>query len=69
MPLIHVDMSAGKASSEQKQLLIARLTDTIAEVLGEEQRPMTVVTLVETPPGNRGLGGKVLAVQPLPLDS
>lgn len=59
MPLIHIDMSAGKASSEQKALLIQRITDVVGQTLGEEHRPITVVTLVETPVGNRGIGGKV----------
>lgn len=64
MPLIHVDMTAGKASDEQKELLIARLTDTVAEVLGFEHRAMTVITLIETPSGHRGIGGKVYRLQP-----
>lgn len=59
MPLIHVDMTAGKASDEQKSRLIAGITDTVADVLGPEHRPMTVVTLIETPAGHRGIGGKV----------
>lgn len=59
MPLIHVDMSAGKTTDELKALLIARLTDAVSEVLGEEQRAFTVITLIETPIGHRGVGGKI----------
>jgi 4-oxalocrotonate tautomerase family enzyme len=59
MPLIHVDMTAGKATDEQKRLLIAKLTDAVCEALGEAQRALTIVTLIETPPGHRGVGGKV----------
>ena len=59
MPLIHVDMTAGKATQAQKVRLIARLTDAVSEVLGEEQRSLTIVTLIETPSGNRGIGGRV----------
>ncbi len=64
MPLIHVDMTAGRASDEQKSRLIARLTDTVAEVLGPEHRSMTVITLIETPPGHRGIGGRVYRLEP-----
>lgn len=59
MPLIHVDMSAGKASDAQKELLIAKLTDAVSEVLGEGERAFTVITLIETPAGNRGIGGVI----------
>jgi 4-oxalocrotonate tautomerase family enzyme len=59
MPLIHVDMSAGKADDDQKRMLIAKITDAVCEALGEAQRAQTVVTLIETPPGHRGIGGKV----------
>jgi 4-oxalocrotonate tautomerase family enzyme len=45
MPLIHVDMSAGKASEEQKRELIEQLTEAVSAVLGEAQRSMTVITL------------------------
>jgi 4-oxalocrotonate tautomerase family enzyme len=63
MPLIHVDMSEGKATEEQKARLISKLTDVLSEVLGEEQRAITIVTLIETPLGNRGVGGKVYEPQ------
>jgi 4-oxalocrotonate tautomerase len=59
MPLIHIDLSTGKASDEQKRSLIAKITDAVCTVLGETQRPQTIVTLIETPPGHRGIGGKV----------
>jgi 4-oxalocrotonate tautomerase family enzyme len=59
MPLIHIDLTAGKATETQKAALIARVTDIVVDVLGPEQRPLTIVTLIETPPGNRGIGGKV----------
>ena len=59
MPLIHVDMSAGKATEAQKRQLIEQLTEAVSAVLGEAQRALTGVTLIETPPGHRGVGGKV----------
>lgn len=52
-------MTAGKATQAQKVRLIARLTDAVSEVLGEEQRSLTIITLIETPSGNRGIGGRV----------
>ncbi len=64
MPLIHIDLTAGKATVTQKAALIARFTDVVAEVLGAEQRPITIITLLETPPGNRGIGGKVYLPSP-----
>ena len=52
-------MTAGKATQAQKVRLIARLTDAVSEVLGEDQRSLTIITLIETPSGNRGIGGRV----------
>lgn len=59
MPLIHVDMSKGVATEEQKVGLISKLTDVVAEVLGEQHRAVTIISIIETPVGNRGIAGKV----------
>lgn len=64
MPLIHVDITAGKATEEAKAQLIARLTDVVTEVLGEAQRNLTIITIIETPPGNRGIGGRIYCPSP-----
>ena len=39
--------------------LIARLTDAVASVLGEQARSGTSVELVATPEGRTGIGGAV----------
>lgn len=60
VPLIHIDMTAGKATQEQKQVLIEKITAAVAESLGQEQHAQTIITIVETPVGNRAMGGKIL---------
>ena len=61
MPLITIDISQGKLGSpSHKERLIAEVTDAVARVVGEEQRRLIIITIVETPVGHRGIGGAVL---------
>ena len=39
--------------------LVARLTDAVASILGEQARSGTTVELVAVPPGRTGLGGAI----------
>jgi len=53
---------AALARPDGKQVaarLVARLTDAVAGVLGEQARPGTSVELVATPDGRSGLGGAI----------
>jgi len=45
--------------SETAARLVARVTDAVASVLGEEARGGTSVELVATPEGRSGLGGVI----------
>ena len=61
MPLITIDISQGKLDgASHKERLITEVTDAVARIIGEEQRRLTVITIVETPLGHRGMGGVVL---------
>lgn len=54
MLLTHVDMTANKASDDQKSPLIPRLKDAVAGVLVLEHRS---VIRIATPPGHQCIGG------------
>lgn len=58
MPLISIDLTEGNLSAAKKEQLIVALTDAGVQVLGEAARKSTIVTIRETPKGNRGIAGK-----------
>ncbi len=47
MPLVNVKVMAGVFSPEQKQAMIARLTETMVEIEGEGMRGVTWVVIDE----------------------
>ena len=57
MPFVNVKLIEGVFSSEQKQDIIRRLTDTMVEIEGESLRPVTWVLIEEVKSGDWGLGG------------
>ena len=68
MPLVTIDVIKGVFTPKQKQQLIARVTDAMIEVEGENMRPVTWVRIKEFEGGDWAIGGKRLAatdVQPM----
>jgi 4-oxalocrotonate tautomerase len=60
MPLIEVKLIEGVFSQAQKQEMIAKLTDTMVSIEGENMRGVTSVVIEEVKSGDWGIGGKSL---------
>lgn len=60
MPLIQVKLIEDVFTEEQKKDLIARLTDAIVAVKGENMRPVTWVLIEEVHSGEWGIGGQAM---------
>ena len=60
MPLVNVKVIEGVFSPEQKQEMIARLTETMVEIEGENMRGVTWVVVEEVQSGDWGIGGQAL---------
>jgi 4-oxalocrotonate tautomerase len=58
MPLVNVKLIEGVFSQDQKQEMIRRMTDIMADLEGEHMRPVTVVVIEEVKSGDWGVGGK-----------
>jgi 4-oxalocrotonate tautomerase len=61
MPLVNVKLIEGVFSQDQKQEMIRRLTDIMADLEGEHMRPVTVVIIEEVKSGDWGVGGKAFS--------
>jgi 4-oxalocrotonate tautomerase len=53
----------GVFSQEQKQQMIARLTDTMVEIEGEAMRGVTWVVVEEVQSGDWGIGGQGMGAE------
>ncbi len=62
MPLVNVKLIEGVYSPEQKQEMIRRMTDIMADLEGEHMRPVTVVVIEEVKSGDWGIGGKSISL-------
>lgn len=60
MPLIQVKLIEDVFTQEEKKDLIARLTDAIVAVKGENMRPVTWVLIEEVHSGEWGIGGQAM---------
>jgi 4-oxalocrotonate tautomerase len=60
VPLINVKLIEGVFDAEQKREMIARLTDTMVEIEGENMRGVTWVVIEEAQSGDWGIGGRPL---------
>ncbi len=60
MPLIHVKLIEDVFTPAQKKEIIAKLTDTMVAIEGENLRPVTWVTIEEVRSGDWGIAGKPL---------
>jgi 4-oxalocrotonate tautomerase len=60
MPLVNVKLIEGVFTPDQKREMIAKLTETMVEIEGENLRPVTWVVLEEVKSGDWGIGGNGL---------
>ncbi len=60
MPLVTIDVIKDVFTSSQKRDLIAKVTDAMVEVEGENMRPVTWVRINEFESGDWAIGGNVL---------
>ena len=51
------------STTDQKQEIITKLTETMVDIEGEAMRPVTWVTIEEVRSGEWGIGGKGLTTQ------
>lgn len=63
MPLIQVKLVKGVFNTDQKQEMIAKLTDTMVGIEGEAMRQITWVTVEEVESGHWGIGGHAITTQ------
>ena len=63
MPLIHVKVIEGVLTTAQKNALIAKLTDAMVSIEGENLRPVTWVVVEEVRSGEWGIGGQPLTTE------
>ena len=60
MTLIHVQITEGLLTEQQKQDTVERLTDVMVGIEGEGLRRLTWCVIEEVPSGNWGVGGEIL---------
>jgi 4-oxalocrotonate tautomerase len=60
MPFVTVKVIENVFTSEEKNEMIRRITDTLAEIEGESLRPNTWVVVEEVRSGDWGIAGKGL---------
>lgn len=63
MPLVTVKLIEGVYSTEQRQEMIKRITDTMVALEGEHTRPVTWVVIEEVKCGDWGVGGKAFSCE------
>ena len=60
MPLIQVQVLEGVYTAPQKREIVARLTDAMVEIAGENMRRLTWCIVEEVASGEWGVGGQAL---------
>jgi len=60
MPFVNVKLVEGVFSPDQKKDMIAKLTETMVSIEGENMRPVTWVVIEEVTSGDWGIGGNAL---------
>jgi 4-oxalocrotonate tautomerase len=60
MPLIQVKLIEQVFTPEEKKDLIAKLTDAIVSIKGENMRPVTWVLIEDVQSGEWGIGGEAM---------
>ena len=60
MPFANLKVPEGLLTAEQKQNLVAKVTDLYADLFGARARATTMVLVEEVTDGGWGIGGQVL---------
>jgi 4-oxalocrotonate tautomerase len=60
MPLVTIDVIKNVFTPAQKQEMIAKVTEALIAVEGENFRPVTWVRITEVEQGDWAIGGKLL---------
>ncbi len=63
MPLLNVKLIEGVFNEAQKREMIAKLTDTMVAIEGENMRAVTWVVIEEVKSGEWGIGGAALTTE------
>jgi len=63
MPLIQVKLIQDVFTPEEKKELIAKLTDVVVALKGENIRPVTWVTIDDVLSGEWGIGGQSITTE------
>jgi 4-oxalocrotonate tautomerase len=63
MPLIQVKLIEEVFTSAQKKEIIAKLTDAMVSIEGENMRPVTWVVIEEVRSGEWGIGGQAMTTE------
>ena len=63
--VVNVKLVKGVFTPEQKQEIIAKVTETMVGIEGESMRQVTWVTVDEVESGDWGIGGRCLTTQDL----
>lgn len=63
MPLVNVKIIEGVFSDSQKQEMVAKLTDAMVSIEGENMRQVTWIILEEVKSGDWGIGGKAITTE------
>lgn len=61
MPIVNIKLIEGVYSQAQKQEMIRRVTDIMADLEGEHMRPVTMVVIEEVKDGDWGIGGRAIS--------
>ena len=62
MPFANFKVPAGSLTAQQKELIVHRTTDLLAEIYGEVARPNTMVLVEEVNDGGWGIGHRILTL-------
>jgi 4-oxalocrotonate tautomerase len=60
MPLVNIELIEGVFTSQEKQEMIKKVTDTMVSIEGENLREFTWVKINEIKQGDWGIGGNPL---------
>ena len=63
MPFINVKLIEGVFTSEQKQQIVRRLTETMVSIEGENMRSVTWCVVEEVRSGDWAIGGQPLTTE------
>ena len=63
MPYVNVKLIKGVFTSNEKQEMIAKLTETMVGIEGEAMRGVTWVTVDEVESGDWGIGGQSITAE------